>query len=72
MGVAETTLNGGFGVVLATPLAPWGWPSHPQYPLGVGSATPLGTKGKRQKTNKKKKKKVATIFFSFFEFFFKN
>jgi hypothetical protein len=24
-GVAKTTHNGGFGVVSATPLAPWGW-----------------------------------------------
>jgi hypothetical protein len=24
-GVAKTTPNGGLGVVLATPLAPWGW-----------------------------------------------
>jgi hypothetical protein len=33
-GVAETTSNGGLGVVLTTPLGPWGWPSHPLVPYG--------------------------------------
>jgi hypothetical protein len=28
------------GVVLATPLAPWRWPSHPLVPKGVATATP--------------------------------
>jgi hypothetical protein len=37
--VAETTPNGGLGVVLATPLGPWGWPSHPLVPKGVVVAT---------------------------------
>jgi hypothetical protein len=29
------------GVVSATPLAPWGWPSHPLVPKGVATATQL-------------------------------
>jgi hypothetical protein len=32
-----TTPNGGLGVVLATPLAPWGWPSHPFAPTATPS-----------------------------------
>jgi hypothetical protein len=40
LGAAETTPNGGLGVVSGTPLAPWGWLSHTRYPLGVVSATP--------------------------------
>jgi hypothetical protein len=38
--VAETNPNGGLGVVSATPLAPWGWPSHPLVPKGMAVATP--------------------------------
>jgi hypothetical protein len=39
-GVAETTPNPPLGVVLATPLAPWGRPSHPLVPKGVAVAAP--------------------------------
>jgi hypothetical protein len=40
--VAENHPNGGLGVVLATPLGPWGRPSHPLVPKGVASATLSG------------------------------
>jgi hypothetical protein len=45
--VAETTPKGGLGVVSATPLAPWGWPSHPLVPKGFGGGFghPLGPMG---------------------------